>query len=245
VLSRKLSLDFLDFCNRETDPARITERFVVTLQHIGYQYIACASHVDPLAPGPGAVSVINYPQDWLEQYSVEDFAHIDPVFLAACAQAAPFHWDDCLARMHLTRDQKRLLGEGASYGIKAGTTIPLRSPDISPASCTLIAGSDGVDPVTMPDTLMIVVSGYGALHRLLNPDAMIKPVMLARRERQCLALAGSGKSDWIIGSLLGVSERTAHNTIERAKKRYRVSNRVQAIMRAWADGQIKVDDLSR
>jgi DNA-binding CsgD family transcriptional regulator len=188
--------------------------------------------------------VLNYPVPWVQHYSEEDFARIDPVFLAARVVPSPFNWDDCLAKMRLSPQQKRVLAEGAAYGLVSGLTIPLRTPDVIPASCSLIAGPDGVDPLSMAHTLMIVIYGHGAMHRRLNPDALVEPVVLPPRERECLTLAGSGKSDWVIGEVLGVSARTAHNAIERAKKRYGVSQRVQAVVRAVFDGQIVIDDLS-
>lgn len=240
----KMALDFLDFCEKQADADVIADRFVATLQAMGYRYIACSSHVDPLKPRPGGVSVLNYPAAWVHHYSEEDFARIDPVFLAARVMPSPFHWNDCLAKMRLSRDQKRVLAEGAGYGLESGLTIPLRSPDVIPASCSLISGPEGVDPLLMAHTLMIVIYGHGAMHRRLNPEALVEPVVLAPRERECLTLAGCGKSDWIIGEVLGVSARTAHNAIERAKKRYGVSHRVQAVVRAVFDGQIMVDDLS-
>ena len=240
----KVALDFLEFCERQTDAALIEKRFVSTLEGLGYRYIACASHVDPLRPRPGGVSIVNYPTPWLEQYSSGNFALIDPVLLAARVMPAPFNWADALGHMRLNRQQKRVLAEGASFGLSAGLTIPLRSPDIVPASCSLVAGPDGVDPLYLAETLMIVIFGHGAMHRCLNPNAIREPVVLARRERECLALVGRGKSDWVIGEVLGLSARTAHNAIERAKRRYGVSGRVQAVMRAVFDGQIMVDDLS-
>ena len=211
---------------------------------MGYEYIACASHVDPLKPRPGSVSIVNYPMPWLQQYSSGQYAFIDPVFLAARTMSAPFRWSDFLRRMRLSRQQQRVLDEGASFGVSNGLTIPLCSPDVMPASCSLVAGPDGVDPLLLPHALMIVIYGHGAMHRRLNPDDAIEPVVLSSRERDCLALAGSGKSDWIIGALLGVSARTAHNAIERAKKRYGAASRVQAVVRAVFDGQIQIDDLS-
>lgn len=240
----KIALDFLDFCEKQTNVSAIEERFVSTLQALGYEHIACASHVDPLRPRPGGVSVFNYPAPWVQHYSDANFARIDPVFLAARIVSAPFNWDDCLAKMRLSREQRAVLEEGATYGLTQGLTIPLRSPDVIPASCSLVAGSDGVDPLAMAHTLMIVIYGHGAMHRRLNPDALAEPVLLAPRELECLTLAGCGKSDWVIGEVLGVSARTAHNAIERAKKRYGVSHRVQAVVRAVFDGQIMVDDLT-
>jgi DNA-binding CsgD family transcriptional regulator len=85
-------------------------------------------------------------------------------------------------------------------------------------------------------------------------DAMSRNVMrdecggarsmhLSERERQCLELAAQGKDDWSIGSLLCISERTAHNHIERAKRRLGVCTRVQVIVHALNDGQIAFGDV--
>jgi LuxR family quorum-sensing system transcriptional regulator CciR len=240
----RIALDFLDVCGREPAAEEIERRFVAALQALGYPYVACASHVDPLKPPPGTVSIVNYPRAWLEQYSAGGFARIDPVFLAARVSSAPFIWKEGLAQMRLSAAHRRVLEEGAAHGVANGLTIPLRTPDVLPASCSLIGSADGVDPLALAHVLMIAIYGHGAMHRRLNPNTLVEPVALTARERECLALAGRGKSDWVIGEVLGVSARTAHNTIERAKKRYGVSHRVQAVVRAVFDGQIFVDDLS-
>ena len=65
---------------------------------------------------------------------------------------------------------------------------------------------------------------------------------LSKRERECLLLAAQGKSDWAIAELLGLSERTAHHAIERAKHKYGVSTRVQAIVHAIAAGEFSAAD---
>lgn len=66
---------------------------------------------------------------------------------------------------------------------------------------------------------------------------------LTLRERQCLELVARGKSDWVVSKLLGISERTVHNHIERAKRRLGVATRVQAIVHALATRQISFGDV--
>jgi DNA-binding CsgD family transcriptional regulator len=70
-----------------------------------------------------------------------------------------------------------------------------------------------------------------------------RSMQFSERERQCLELAAQGKDDWSIGSLLRISERTAHNHIERAKRRLGVCTRVQVIVAALNDGQISFGDV--
>jgi DNA-binding CsgD family transcriptional regulator len=75
-------------------------------------------------------------------------------------------------------------------------------------------------------------------------DAHVRIRRLSPRERECLILAGQGKSDWVIGQILGISARNAHNTLERAKKRLGVAGRIQAVVVALRERQISFDDLA-
>lgn len=243
--TRLLALDFIEFCQKQSDVGLIEQRFLQNLQTLGYEYVACASHVDPLRPRPRAVSVVNYPMLWLQHYSQSELAFIDPVFLATRAMPAPFEWNDVLGAMALNRQQRVMLEEGAAHGIKGGLTIPLRSPELTPASCSLVPGPDGVDSLNLPTTLTIVIFGYGIMHQRLNPGPAPQPVLLSPRERECLTLASAGKSDWVIGKLLGVSKSAAHKVVEAAKRKYGVADRIQAIVQAVFDGQISLDHLSR
>jgi LuxR family quorum sensing-dependent transcriptional regulator len=45
-----------------------------------------------------------------------------------------------------------------------------------------------------------------------------------------------GKSDWEIGEILTISDRTAHNHIEAAKRLLEVGTRTQAVVQAWRRG---------
>ena len=63
---------------------------------------------------------------------------------------------------------------------------------------------------------------------------------LSRRERECLALAANGKTDRQIGKILSLSEKTVSTYIQRAKLRYGVKTRIQAVVFALRDGEIAV-----
>jgi len=61
---------------------------------------------------------------------------------------------------------------------------------------------------------------------------------LTERERACLALAATGKSDWEIGLALSLSEKTVNTYVQRAKAKYRVSTRADAIVCGVRSGAI-------
>jgi DNA-binding CsgD family transcriptional regulator len=61
---------------------------------------------------------------------------------------------------------------------------------------------------------------------------------LSERERECLSWVATGKSDWEIGEILSISEKTANAHIERAKTKLGVPTRMQAVVMALHAGAI-------
>jgi LuxR family quorum sensing-dependent transcriptional regulator len=77
--------------------------------------------------------------------------------------------------------------------------------------------------------------------RQLSPQRRYVPLpSLSERERECLHWASAGKTDWEIGEILSISEKTANAHIERAKRKYNVATRVQAVVLALRAGEIQV-----
>jgi DNA-binding CsgD family transcriptional regulator len=61
----------------------------------------------------------------------------------------------------------------------------------------------------------------------------------SRRERECLQWYAAGKSEWEIGEILSISEKTANTYLERAKQKFGVATRKQAIVAALRNGVIQ------
>lgn len=79
-------------------------------------------------------------------------------------------------------------------------------------------------------------ASYAAVGLALMSDAREGPPRLTRRERECLAWASEGKSDWMIGEILKLAEPTVHMHVENAKRKLGSTSRYQAILRAWRLG---------
>jgi LuxR family transcriptional regulator, quorum-sensing system regulator BjaR1 len=239
---RPATFEFLAKCRAAHSVTEIGELLFREMAECGIAHVACASHVDPLNPPPGAVAMVNYPHDWLARFSEQEYARHDPIFWAARMATTPFWWRDLIGRRELRPRQKRILSEARECGIVGGITIPIHSPGALPASCSLVPGSDGFDPLLLPDIQFMALHALEEA-RLRAGAGMRQRVSLTERQRECLVLAATGKSDWIIGKILGISPRTVNYTLEAAKLRYGVSHRVQAVMRAILDGEINPHEL--
>jgi DNA-binding CsgD family transcriptional regulator len=236
---------FAEACDRATSVGDVGDLFLREVEQLGFSHVACCSHVDPLKPPPGSVMILRYPPGWVDHFSANGYAALDPVFQTARRQALPFQWSDPRFRAGLTSEQRRVLDEASEFGIGDGFTVPLHAPDALPASCSLVIGPDGVDPLEARNAHWYAVYAHEAARRLLIANDTGKPPpRLSRRERQCLELVGRGKDDYSIGVILGISQSTAHNTVQRAMAKFGVATRIQAVVRALRSGEIALDSVA-
>ena len=239
---------FIEHCERGAPVAELASSFQRALETLGFQYFACCSHVDPLNPPPHSVVLHNYPKEWERTFSELDFQDVDPVFQHARRTVLPFFWDADALRTELTPLQQEIFAEAARLGIAHGYTVPIHLPrqrsELS-ASCSVVPASRVIHPVSYHALQLMAFHMYDAASRTAEDADIALPPELSRRERQCLELAAQGKSDWVAGRILGISERTVHNHIESAKRRLNVTTRVQAIMQALATQQIALGDVIR
>lgn len=240
---RHATMEFVAKCRAAHSVDEVARLLFLELADCGIAFVACASHVDPLNPPPGAVAMVNYPQDWLEHFSARDYAKHDPIFYAARVAITPFRWSELVARKELRGPQKRILSEAAECGLADGLTIPLHAPTALPASCSVVPGQDGFDPLLLPDIQFMAMHAHDEARKRASGLAPQR-VTLTERQRECLVLVAAGKSDWAIGQILGLSPRTVHHTMEAVKRRYGVSHRIQAAMCAVLDGEINPHEIA-
>jgi len=146
-MQARVNWAFAEVCDRAANIAEVQAAFMAAIRDLGFTHAACASHVDPLRPPAEAVMMVDYPRQWLERFSAKNYAGRDPVYWAARRQMLPFQWSDRVFREGLARDQIRILDEAAEVGLGDGITIPIHAPDALPASCSLVIGRDGIDPL--------------------------------------------------------------------------------------------------
>ncbi len=240
---RLATFEFLQNCRAAKSADEIGNLLKSALAERGIAYVACASHVDPLKPPRGAVMMVNYPDAWLAHFSDRGLAHVDPVYWAAGWMPREFWWDTFFETLDLSRDQKRVLNEARECGISGGMTIPIHSPGALPASCSVVPGSDGVDPLDIPDIQFMAINAHEEA-RLRNGGSVTAPPILSKRQRECLALAAMGKSDGVIGQILGISPRTVEHTIEEARKKFGVSHRTQAVALSVVSRLVSLNEMS-
>ena len=246
-----LAHSFIEQCRRGMPAGELATAFQRALDGFGFRFFSCCSHVDLLRPPRGAVVLHNYPAEWVRAFSELDFYYVDPVFHYANRSLTPFFWDAEEFRAELTAPQLEIMEEARRFGIEHGYTVPIHAPrpmSTFRASCSVVPDSTAIASESYLAVQLMSCYMYSALSREAEAEAKPgngAPRALTRRERQCLELAAQGKSDWVAGRILGISERTVHNHIEHAKRRLGVATRVQAIVHALVSRQIAFGDVIR
>lgn len=234
---------------RELPPETLGAAFQLTAEALGFRHFACLSHADPLHPPPGAVVLHSYPSDWAAEYGQRRLYQIDPVLLHAERTLLPFLWDSPEFLLRTTASQRVILAEAARRGVVHGYTIPIHLPWTSGAlraSCSVVPDSGSIDPRNYFAVQIMAMHLYSAACRKdESPPDEGSNKALSQRERQCLELVAQGKSDWVIGQILHISEHTVHRYIESAKRRLGVATRIQAIILALQRRQISMGDVIR
>lgn len=210
---------------------------------LGFRFVALVSPAASLA-------LHNFPNAWTAQLESEPEAGaVCPMFEVASARTLPFFWRDPEVQAELDERRRDILRRAADLGVADGFTVPIRPPGAPPAAGTVVA-----EPVlagaVRPDDL-----AYRAAHseimlahertRTLTGGAPAPQLGLTAAERDCLALAARGKTDWEIGAILGLTQRQVHYLIERAKARAGVTTRIQAVVHAFASGELAVSEALR
>lgn len=172
------------------------------------------------------------PGHWLENYVREGYQDYDPLMRRNHVEVSPFEWSmDDYGVHDLIANQINWRADNRAAGIERGLSIPDRH-DGHLKIITLCGARGELDP---DDRRALHFAGLEALLRMheLGLEGQKESVPpLSPRERECLQWIVAGKSDWEIGQILSISEKTVNTHVERAKAKLGVATRPQAIVAA-------------
>jgi DNA-binding CsgD family transcriptional regulator len=179
------------------------------------------------------------PKGWLAHYVEQDYQDQDPLMQRNLERFTPFEWDIREWSQTPIPKQRSWYLHNMSSGVVSGLTIP----DRSDGNLKIITLCGDPGPLDMKDRVVLHFAGLEALLRMrelgLHPDTPMPREPLSERERECLYWVAAGKSDWEIGQILSLSEKTVNIYVERAKHKMRAHTRAQAVVIAARNGLIR------
>jgi DNA-binding CsgD family transcriptional regulator len=223
-------LQFVERC-AGSDAATAAADFLATIRRMGFACAACGAWAGIGRHRQSRFFFVDWPADWLDFYERNRWFEHDILPIEARRRLSPFWYADVVPRLKLSAKQKELYEAGAAYGWKDVFGVPIHGP----------GSLQGLVTMATRDELKLSVADCAALEAMARAVwercrtaegfgmSDSPPVQLSPREIECLQWAAAGKSDADIAVLVGIKPATAHFHIERAKKRFGVRTRVEAV----------------
>lgn len=215
---------------------------------LGFESFLYCVHIPVSLTRPYQFILSGYPKQWRERYDEQQYLAIDPVMAHARNSLIPLVWADIEQG---TTQVRQLFWEAADFGLHHGLTLPVHGR-AGEASCLSFSGR-----TSLPDNsharldVMRRAQWFGMyIHETVRRIALTRANLpqednpLTRREKECLRWASDGKTSWEIGTILGISERTAVFHLNNAAKKLGVQSRAHSIARAISLGHLTPVEIS-
>lgn len=246
---------FIELSKEVQSPADLQGLMDGITREMGFDHFALIHHVD-LTPFDTRldhmeqgemIALITYPNHWIEHYIANDIVSNDPILIASQRTAVGFAWSEVPKLIEETPAHRKITAQTRKAGILNGYTVPANVPGEANGSANFaMSRTDQLPGDNLHMAQLVGSFAFQAardlVHRAYRAMKLEMP-RLTSRQLECLALAGRGKSDWEIATILGISESTAKEHIKLACQKYDVPKRVQAVMRAVFDGQLTLRDV--
>lgn len=214
---------------------------------LGFRHYAIIHHDDLRVDRPGLINIQNYPDVWADHFIGQRLYLEDPVVHACLRTNAAFTWAEVPGLLPLTERHRDILRGGAREGLERGITVPCHVPGEPTGSCTLAGPRRGM-PIERYLSIAQLVGAFSfqAARRLVSGNALRLPrtTKITPRQRECILLAGQGKSNWEIAAILGLSRVTVDRYFDDARRRYDVTSRTQLVIGALLDGEVSLLELA-
>ena len=232
------ALDFIGEMDRIDNSVSVRDLFQHFLEkETGLTNVVCLKVPNASETLNSTIYFNTRPEAWTQHYIEANHIFHDPMVRELYKTYDPYSWTDVLKRRELEPDDQRIVEEAGEFGMKEGFVVPVYQLNgyfgLVSAAGGCLELSERIRSV-LQLTSIYVHDRVARLHRaLLEQKARLSP-----REIECLKWVSAGKSDWVIGEILHLSERTVNGYIESAKRKYDVTTRVQAVLLAARDGYI-------
>jgi DNA-binding CsgD family transcriptional regulator len=225
---------------KSTDDFR--SQIVQFANELGFQFVSAMTVVDHSLTQSDFINVDNMPEAWREAgFYVVDGQRRDPVMQHCKRGAVPIVWDQAT---YLRQGAVDLWEEQAAFGYRTGIALALHLPE----GRHFMLGVDRDQPLPkeprdltrmVADLQLFAVHAQDTALRLFVPaDRLTETPSLTPRELEALRWTMEGKTAWEVGSILGISERTAVLHIQNAMRKLGSINKHQAVLKALRLGLI-------
>lgn len=184
---------------------------------------------------PDHVIMGQWPAEWAERYFRRQYVQSDPTIAHARVGTDPLDWRDIVVE----GKGRRIMDEAKEFGLREGLTIPQYTLDGLKIGISF--SGERIDPSPQGRMALLFLGALATAKAvvLARPVTEEPAVTLTPRERECLLWLAEGKTDWEIGAILGISQRTVATHVERLRGKLGAATRAHAAVTALRLGLLR------
>jgi LuxR family quorum sensing-dependent transcriptional regulator len=235
------TLGFLRSLDRTASADDVARLLVSELSDLGVAHVMAGTvptRGTPSRQQNGHVLLNTFPSDWGRRYLARGYAFKDPTVRRLCTDTTPFSWSEVRDSYPADPVARRVMDEAADFQLRDGITIPLMTLDGQIAGFSVSGERLSIDPADRAMLHLIATYAFGHLLLMRGQGASDLPASLAPREREALQWAAEGKTDWEIGTVMGISTHGVDFHLRSARSKLGSTNRTQAVAVALRRGLI-------
>lgn len=230
--------DFMEAATAATEPGRLLALYQRAVADLGFDrmmYSALQAH-----PQSQDICIAGtYPADWIAHYVNEGYQEIDPLRRYGGLNRSAFSWSDLARRHRYNRVERKIMAEAHGAGLKDGIAVPLHGPAGELMGVSLASSQPHPDAErTLGQAHLLTVQFHTCYTALATPQAVRSGVLLTTREREVLQWAARGKSNWVIGEILNISEHGVDFHLRNILRKLEADSRITAVVKALTKGLI-------
>jgi DNA-binding CsgD family transcriptional regulator len=238
--SGQTMLDFISLMDSLNDAGSVWRAFRGFVAERGFPFAALADVTGPRTRPLVPLLDVAWPAEWEERYRLRSYVLDDPNFLYLKRTAEPFTWEEAVEACENTPRQRRVMDEASEFGMRCGFVVPIYSLKMAPAVITMAGLRSFQGEHARAELHLAAIYAHSRIRALSPPESEQAAPVLTARERECLEWVAAGKSDWEIGEILAISEKTVNAHVERVKRKFAVGSRIQAVVMALRARRIEV-----
>lgn len=219
--------DFIERTQEANSEAELKELFLPAMRAMGYENAVFAR-----AQNKRLISIpwSEFPPGYLDNYKARQWDRIDPVVQKIHAARGAFRWSDACDPRQMSRAERDFFESCRELGVHSGITIPMRGPARETDLISLSFRERGTPPVDKAGYVYMICVQYWLKYCELADGRYPGEAGLTAQEVECLKWCKEGKTNWEIGEILGISQKTVEFHVGNTMKKLGASNRITAVI---------------
>ena len=234
-----------EYCARIESAKNLEDLWSCSMEFFeSYGLYRVSYHHFPPALSPGGnenmrLYAAGHPDGWVEEYIKGKLYLVDPIPGLAQTATKPFFWRDALELRKLAEPEQEFIDWMESHGVKDGLAIQVFGPN---GRNGLVAmGFEGTRPelslASIRELQCACQVGHMVYIRLIGAEER-NAISLTAREKEVLTWVARGKSNSVIGDIMGISAHTVDAYLRRIYLKLGVSDRISAAIKGLGSGLI-------